>query len=504
MIRRLAALLIGLPALALAHGGQPSVTALRFPAALPGAVWAVTDNQGVYTWHDRQTAWLCEDAAAPGAGVLDVAVLDDAGQRFLLLTEAGLFATDDGGCRFHTAPPALAEQTVTALSAHPTRRGEVVAVTQTFGAENDAWWSIDGGGTWHAVGLAQRGRFVALLRSEADPERLYAIHDRGGWSSADGGRTFLPMPLGPPEVDVPASEIRLLAAPPGGPGRVFIAAETFPETLVFASDDAGATWRQALSIADLDLRLAFDQAGREGLLISPFEGARRTMDGGRTWTPEPLPVDRLTRIAREPGRNRLWGATGLFFGGPWALGYSDDFGRTWTPALGRFEDVDARWICGEGAPTARCCGSLCPGLPPEGACGQAADPERMACATPPGPSLPPLPDAGPDAAAPDAMAVDAAVHAAPDAAPDVVVDAAPDVAPDAQPVDAAPDAAPDAREIADARPDQRPPLDQNLAPDTEVVPVAPRTGDDGCQQGRAAPPPLFLLVLLLALRRRRV
>ena len=97
MIRRLAALLIGLPALALAHGGQPSVTALRFPAALPGAVWAVTDNQGVYTWHDRQTAWLCEDAAAPGAGVLDVAVLDGAGQRFLLLTEAGLFATDDPG-----------------------------------------------------------------------------------------------------------------------------------------------------------------------------------------------------------------------------------------------------------------------------------------------------------------------------------------------------------------------------------------------------------------------
>lgn len=200
----LALALLLAPALAAAHGGEPTVTGLRFPPNRPGEVWAITDNQGLYAALPGGTAWLCEDAVAPAAGIHDIAVLDREGRRWLILTEEGLFATDDAGCSYAEAPPDLADQTVRALSAHPTRPGEVVAVTETFGAANDAWRSTDGGATWTPAGIALRGRFTALLRSEADPERLYALHDRAAYTSADAGRTWTPITLVDPQRLAPA------------------------------------------------------------------------------------------------------------------------------------------------------------------------------------------------------------------------------------------------------------------------------------------------------------
>lgn len=501
----LALALLLAPALAAAHGGEPTVTGLRFPPNRPGEVWAITDNQGLYAALPGGTAWLCEDAVAPAAGIHDIAVLDREGRRWLILTEEGLFATDDGGCSYAEAPPDLADQTVRALSAHPTRPGEVVAVTETFGAANDAWRTTDGGATWTPAGIALRGRFTALLRSEADPERLYALHDRAAYTSADAGRTWTPITL----ADPPAlpSAAHLLAAPPGAPGRLWIAVEALPGSAVYESVDAGARWREALRVDDLELALAFDRAGREALIVTPFDGARRSLDGGRTWAAGPLPVDRLQRIARAPDSDRLWGSTGLFFGGPWALAHSDDFGRTWTPTLPRFEDVDRRWQCPEQSPATRCCATLCPGLPPEGICeGQRAD-DGAACTTPPAPPLGPLPGDEPDMGAADAM-VDAAVDAMVDvgdamasdavfaAMPDAIIDATLDATVDAT-LDAAPrDAAPPL-DVGDPRDQGR------IAPDVTVIAANPPA--DGCQQsprGGGARPWLCLLALPW-LRRRR-
>lgn len=516
-------LLVGLLAAgdALAHGGEPTITGLRFPVA--GEVWAITDNQGIYAETGGETAWLCEDAVAPAAGVLDVATLDPAGQRWLLLTEEGFFSSDDGGCTYAAPSADLAAEQISALSAHPDRPGEAVVVTATFGAENDAWRTTDGGATWTPAGLAFRGRFVALRRSEADPDRLYALHDRAGFTSADGGRTWAQFALGDPPA-LP-SAVRLLAAPRGGPGRLWISIEELPGSAIWTTDDAGESWRRALGVDDFEMALAFDRAGVEALLVTGFDGARRTTDGGVRWREEELPVERLQRIARQPGTDRLWGSTGLFFGGPWALGYSDDMGRTWTPALARFEDVDRRWSCPAQSPATRCCSTLCPGQPPEGMCAGQREDDGTACTTPPGPPLDPLPgDMGaPDAtsgAMPDAMPSDMAdgmANMGPDGMGDGMTDAgrlADALAePDALAApDLAGDMAPDARRPPDADPrrdafapgDVGDPRDQGrIAPDITVVPANPPT-DDGCraQPGQEAPWPLPVALLLAALRRR--
>lgn len=480
-----AALLTLAPLSAAGHGGEPTITGLRFPAHRPGEVWAITDNQGLYAVVDGQTAWLCEDAVAPAAGITDIAALGD-GRRWLLLTEEGLFASDDAGCSYRAAPADLTDQQIAALSAHPRRPREAVAISETFGVENDIWLTEDGGGTWRPAGLALRGRFLGLLRSEADPARLYAVHDRGGFTSADGGRTWDPIPLGPPELDALPSAVTLLAAPVGG--RLFVAVE-LPTGLALAlSEDAGRTWREVLRIDDFEVDLAFDGAGREGLLISAFDGARRTLDGGDTWVEAPLPVDRLQHIGRDPATGRLWGSTGLFFGGPFALGMSDDFGRAWQPVLTRFEDVQRRWDCPPDTPARRCCGTLCPGRPLDAMCpGQRPD-EGDACAAEPGPPPTPLPtDGGPPG--PDAaldMGLDPPdIGPRPDAAIDL--DAAPDSGLDAAPPDQGSDVgAPVDRGPPDAGRDPTDSaVDVRFAPDVTVIPANPPA--DGCAQRPASP-----------------
>lgn len=507
------------PPTAAAHGGDPSVTGLRFPAQRPGEVWAITDNQGLYAAVGDRTVWLCEDAVAPAAGVDDIVALGD-GRRWLVLTEVGLFASDDGGCSYGAAPADLADQQIAALSGHPQRPAEAVAVSATFGEENAVWLTTDGGGRWRRSELALRGRFTGLLRGEGDPDRLYALHDRGGFTSADGGRTWTPMALGPPELAALPSAARLLAAPAGGPARLFLGIELPTGMAIAESGDGGRTWREATRVDDFEAELVFDAAGRQGLLITAFDGARRTADGGRTWVAEPLPVERLQHVGRA-GDGRLWGSAGLLFGGPFALGVSDDFGRSWAPVLARFEDVEARWDCPADAPARACCETLCPGRPPDAMCpGQAPD-EGGACAVEPGPPPGPLPgfeaDGGPDAGPldgglMDAEVVDAGVGAVDGAAPDrgrpdgasgsgrdhgsadaVRVDSA--IGDGSQPDRGSPDGgAVDAG--LDAAPDVAAPI---YAPDVTVIPAHPPSA--GCAQGPGRPSPWWALLALVALRR---
>lgn len=503
-----AALGLGAPVSAWGHGGEPTITAIHFPVARPGEVWAITDNQGLYASLGDGTAWLCEDAVAPAAGVIDVAVLDRAGRRWLILTDAGLFGTDDGGCSYAATPRDLVGETVRALSGHPTRAGEAVVVTETFGAANDIWHTADGGASWRAAGLALRGRFTALLRSEGDAERLYALHDRGGFTSGDGGRQWQAMTLGDPPA-LP-SAVTLLAAPPGGAGRLWIAVEALPGSSVQVSDDAGVSWREAVWVGDLEMALVFDRAGVEALLITPFDGARRSDDGGASWRAEALPVDRLQRIGREPGRDRLWGSTGLFFGGPWAMAASDDFGRSWVPVLERFEAVDGRWSCPADSPAVRCCSTLCPGLPVDGVCAGQRPDDGMACGAVPGAALGPLVevDAGGDAMV-DGM-VDAGADASGDAMQDAMVDGMSDALADGA-VDAMVDAmVRDARLPRDARPapaDVGDPRDQGvIAPDVTVIAANPP--GEGCAQSAASQGAgggvmALMLLMLRTVRRRR-
>jgi hypothetical protein len=216
---------------------------------------------------------------------------------------------------------------------------------------------------------------------------------------------------------------------------------------VVRSRDGGETWEPALEMEDVPDTMVFDRAGQRGLIVTPFVGIYRSVDGGDTWTHEETPpVDLLGCVTREPDSDRLWGCTDTNFMGPWVFGSSDDFGATWTPALTAFAQVDGPWACPPDSKSGQACFGRCP--------------------------VPATPNT-PDAACPSAGAADAAVGA-PEAG---------------APADAGPVA--DGAPVADATPSR---------------PDASSHGGGGGGGCAAAGAPLPLAPLLLAaplLRRRR-
>ncbi len=373
----LSALLLSLtPTAALAHGGQPVVRRLELPPQLPGEVWAVTDTQGLYIGGARGFRWLCEDGVGANAGVRWVAPLGAGQARWLLGTAEAVFLTTDRGCSFGVVagvPPAVA------ASPHPERLQEVVLAGADFGASNDLYRSQDAGRTWGSAGVAVPRRFTSLVRARGAPEVLYATYDEGALRSDDGGASFGPVKPGPEGM----TEFTVRAAV--GPDVVLGVGHRFPETLLARSSDGGRTWTEVATFDDFPVSLALDEVGR-GLATTVFDEARRSEDGGQTWRRVPQPVERLGCLRAHQGR--LWGCTNTYFGGPWVIGVSEDFGETWTPVLGAYAEAVERWPCVREAPTRACCQHLCPGREAGADCPGRAPAPGPSCPDPvPAPSI---------------------------------------------------------------------------------------------------------------------
>ena len=490
--RILLALVAGLPVGALAHGGQPQIIDVTFMPQAPGVAWAITDNQGLFVDDGAMTRWLCEDSIEPGESVRALAVLGEGGDTWALSTDLRLYLTTDGGCSFEPLRGALAGQRSRAISVHPDDPSEAVIGTDTLGgALNDVWRTTDGGDTWLPAGLDLPTQITEMHRAPGDPRRIYVLHERGGERSDDGGQRFDRFKLGPAALQARPEEFRLLGTSPVDADVLFAAIERF-DTILVRSDDGGDTWEELLRVPDFPLTLVMAANGGRAILHSPFEGLHRSDDGGLTWRPEASPVDRLGCLRRAPGGDRLWGCTNVFFGGPWALGVSDDFGATWRPRLEAFEDA-RRWECPARTLGRDCCQNLCPGLPQGGACeGATADPGPM-CGGPE-----PAPDMG-------ASTLDAGLDAAIEPMTDAGVDA--DVRDAALPVDATGEAD---RGLDDAAP---PPIvdaarpseaDAMIAADMDPPDASRQT--DGCAAApaeRGGGVALLGLMLALGLRRRR-
>lgn len=382
----------------MAHGGQPQVTRIIFPSQFPGSAWALTDNQGVYVARPEGEGytieWLCEDSVAPSAGILGVAPLT--ADRWVLATAAGLYITTDGGCNFERAPAPVDTVRPVTISPRPDRPLELAVATDTFGERNDVYVTEDGGETWTGAGLDLRGPLWQLVRSETDPNHLYLIGQGGAFVSEDGGRAFEPMKLGPPALNATLQEMVLLAAPANHQNELYAIIERFPTSYLIRSDNLGQDWVTVQELTDFPVKMVFDQAGERALVVSAFGDPLLSEDGGRTFNPAPE-VTPLLCLDREAGSDRLWGCSNVFFGGPWVLGASDDFGETWQPIFTRFELIDSRWQCAPEDQARQCCDSLCPGVPVGGICDDASpEPPPAECEIPFNqPDAGMMPDAGP-------------------------------------------------------------------------------------------------------------
>ncbi|MCA9528424.1 MAG: hypothetical protein KC549_19200, partial [Myxococcales bacterium] len=386
---------LGLAGQAAAHGGAPQVKHIRFPPAVGGTPWLM-DELGLLARTDAGYTWLCDDSVSPVVGFEIIEPLD--ADHWVLSTRAGIFLTEVAGCGYTQVPGPLTEHVTASLLPHPGRPGELLTSTATLGILNDVYRTVDGGQTWTPAGLESTTRIRSILRSDADPDVVYASHGAGASRSDDGGARFVPITLGPPaealpgEMPIRPEEFRFLASHPVDPAVAFAVIERFPASFVVRTDDAGATWTVVLAIEDSPDSLAFTQDGQRALMSTPFLGLQRSVDGAQTFEAVPS-AGIIGCLTREPGTDRIW-ACGRGRPLTWVAATTDDLGATWDVELAQYADLVGTWSCPADSTTAHACRQQCP----------PADP---ACVPPDGG----VPDTTSDGGAEDAGVADAGAEA---------------------------------------------------------------------------------------------
>ena len=373
MIRLLLLCLLILPsASAWAHMGHAGVRQIRFPDNRPEAVWLVVQNVGLLVPDGGDYRWLCDEAITTKPGFNDLVPLDAEGAIWVAATRFGLFRTVDAGCSFEPTEGLLSRHQIAAISPHPDVPGEAILFTETTTLDDDVFITEDAGDTWTPAGLNLLWPLHVLVRSPADPRRIYGVHRNGAVRSDDGGRSFRPIAHAPNGDDVSARDVRVLTTAPDDADVVYGSIDRLPESTLIRSRDGGETWSSLAQLEEVPDSLVISARDGTMLLTLPFGGLRRSTDGGETWASRPLLEANQSASCLFTGPDdQVWACA---IGGSQFIIQSPDFGETWTPAFARdFKQVTGGWGCGEETATAIACASACDRATED--CGETPGPE---------------------------------------------------------------------------------------------------------------------------------
>src|SRR5713101_5754897 len=216
----------------------------------------------------------------------------------LLGNEQGLFQTSNGADQWRHLESPFDGQQVWCILLAPNQPDVIVVGTCPAGL----FLSEDGGRSWRlpAVRMLQNcprimhTRVTCLLADPEEPGTLYAgVEIDGIFRSRDSGKTWEPVGQG-----LSSRDIHALAFATAGNGRWHLLAATNNDLNI--STDRGETW-QPLEIGKVMpwsyCRTLGQPIGRtEELLLGNGDAPpgsagliRRSVDGGRTWTPAKMP-----------------------------------------------------------------------------------------------------------------------------------------------------------------------------------------------------------------------
>jgi photosystem II stability/assembly factor-like uncharacterized protein len=278
---------------------------------------------GLFKSSDGGSSWTKVGQGLPSAPATAIVVdAADSSIVYASLQAHGVFRSIDGGASFVDAGSGLPTSAATPIAVSASRVGDLYAGTVSHGmyrsSDRGATWSsssfgmtlfvrglavdpqthsrvfagslgagvfrtTDGGGSWQPVGLSDRNIFKLAI-DPTTPATVYAATSQGVAVSHDSGTTWRDAGQRAPFVDA-------MAVDPGDRNHVFIGTAG---GAVFASDDAGRSWRSAgAGLPPFTIfALAIDPASSTLYAAPERHGIYRSTNGGGSWSALPGgPVD---------------------------------------------------------------------------------------------------------------------------------------------------------------------------------------------------------------------
>ncbi|HSQ28422.1 MAG TPA: hypothetical protein VLN49_01150, partial [Gemmatimonadaceae bacterium] len=267
-------------------------------------------------------------------------------------TGRGIYKSADGGDHWTFSGLYDAGQ-IGAVRIHPTNPNVawVAAIGNAFkpNSERGVYKTTDGGKTWRKVLFVSDSVGSADLElNPANPDIVYAWMWRGErtpwtiisgaqnssgvgfYKSTDGGEKFAKIANGLPTELVGKANI---AVTPANPNRVYALVEAKPGGGLYRSEDAGDSWKQVSSYAQLITRpfyyvaLAVDPTNAD-VVYGGAEGFFKSADGGATWSPLRTPHGDNHDMWINPKDGRI-----MIQSNDGGANVSQDGGRTWSSQM---------------------------------------------------------------------------------------------------------------------------------------------------------------------------
>jgi photosystem II stability/assembly factor-like uncharacterized protein len=306
------------------------ISAIRVDPKRPNVVYASTlltdlerrsvlkSRDGGKTWNAADTG-LTEPAAPAGEEDLrvDALALDPRSPNVLYAgTGNGVYKTSDGAKTWKLASNGmnlptghrhrLAEGSIYALAIDPLHTSTVYA------AGRDIWKTTNGGATWKRV-LRHGGDSLGI--DPRRPKTVYAGSFNSILKTVDGGGSW--RAIGPPGLH-DNSWGHPIVVDRHRAGMIYAGGSRG----LFASTNQGRTWRKSLSRGVG--AIAFDPSRANVLYVGTSHGVLRSEDGGQTWSALGLAGRGVSSVAIAPTRSQT-----IYAGVQGGIVASTDDGTTW-------------------------------------------------------------------------------------------------------------------------------------------------------------------------------
>ena len=278
------------------------VWSIAVSPAHPAVLLAATQGRGVLRSADSGTTWSSVIAGMEGAWVVRFDPLQPA-TAYAGTQTAGLYKSVDEGKTWTAQNQGMSDLDVRSIDLDT---GLVVA-----GTARGVYYSIDGAGSWHLLGLDGLDISAVAVLTKATGVTLFAGADNGSAGSgyllkSEGLGGSWAVVKGNFPADAVVASLAVGSAPSGGTERPVLAGTSQG---LFRSDDRGVTWSPLSGLPTTDFNLAlFNPANPDQIYVGSDGdqgngGVFRSLDRGASWSTlgAGLPIKpRITALALQP------------------------------------------------------------------------------------------------------------------------------------------------------------------------------------------------------------